>query len=156
MRMQNHPKGRAFETKVGNLLLSLRSKYPTRVTVLEQPKLVLHDGQEVIPDFDLGFDVFFERGHYLIECQDRKRITPQILQKIKYIKALSPRNRFIFVYPRRLSESTRKALDADGVPHRSFEEFADFVRALDHVLLMLEPSRSKSVFCWPQHKPMLS
>lgn len=124
-------KGKAFERSVRDVLFALRDKYPDLVRVIEQPRLGLYDGQEVIPDFDLQFDLIFEESRYLIECQDRSRSAPQIAQKIKYMKGLSSRNRFIFVHGAEIPEATRKALEADGVVEMSFEEFVSFVARLE-------------------------
>ena len=126
-------RGKAFERKVGDLLFALARKYPEKVRVIEQPRLQLYDGQEAIPDFDLQFDLF-EEGRYLIECQDRKRSTPQIAQKIKYIKGLSRRNRFIFVYGTEIPEPTRDALRADGVLTMNLQQLDEYLKRLDRYL----------------------
>ncbi len=128
-------KGQAFEAKVGELLAELQSQHPDVVHIVEQPRFELHDGQELIPDFELQFDLLYEEGHYLIECQDRKRSSPQIAQKIKYMKGVSSRNRFIFVYATDIPEATRNALAADGVMHMSFDDFVFFITRMHLALL---------------------
>ena len=101
------------------------------IRIVRQPKLELNDGSVVIPDFEIQFTLVFEEGRYLVECQNRKRSRAEIAHKIRYIKNLSSRNRFIFVYGTNLPEATRRVLDADGVVVMSFEEFASFVARLD-------------------------
>lgn len=128
-------KGKDFETKVRDVLYELREKHPDVVRINEQLHLELYDGQEVIPDFELQFDLLFQEGRYLIECQHRKRSSPQIAQKIKYMKGLSSRNRFIFVYATNIPQSTIKALRADGVLQMAFENFVLFIKRLDIQLI---------------------
>ena len=55
----------------------------------------------------------------------------QILQKIKYVKGLSSRNRFVFVYATNLPETTRNALEEDGVMHMSFDELLAFIARME-------------------------
>ena len=130
-------KGKAFEAEVRDVLYKLQSNFPTRVEVKEQLRMQLYDGQNVIPDFDLHINFGFERAGYLIECQHRKRSAPDILQKIKYIKGLSARNRFLFVYAEKLPASTRAALERDGVMSMSFKQFVAFVSRISVELDMI-------------------
>ena len=136
MSDQKEKRGKSFELEVKSILDELHMLFPDRVRVIYQPKMQLYDGQEVIPDFDLQFDLPFEEGRYLIECQDRQRSSPSILQKIKYVKSLSSRNRFLFIYADKLPDTTRKALEADGVNYLSLEEFILFISRLSLTLAM--------------------
>ena len=126
-------KGPDFESKVYEVLHSLECAHDS-VEIAVHPRLRLYDGQEVIPDFHLQVDLHFAIANFLIECQNRKRSTPEILHKIKYIKGLSRRNVFMFVYASRIPDATRSALDADGIPHMCFEEFTTFADRLNKVI----------------------
>lgn len=132
--MSANLKGERFEKDVASALESLRQKHPTRVEVVYQPRIALYDGQEVIPDFDLRLDLPFAVLCYLLECQDRLRSEPPILHKIKYIKTVSPRNAFIFVYRTSIPDSTAAALKSDGVVALSFKAFVMFVSCLEGTL----------------------
>lgn len=124
-------KGKDFEVRVAEVLATLCDMHPTRVRVREQPRLELNGGGFVVPDFEVQFDLLFEEGRYLIECQNRKRSSPQVAHKIRHIKGLSSRNRFIFVHAADIPEATRHALETDGVMVMSFEQFASFVARLE-------------------------
>lgn len=127
-------KGKDFESRVSTVLEELRQRHPALVEVLAQPHLTLNDGGEVIPDFDLKVDLTFERAGYIIECQDRRRSSAQIAHKIRHVKSLSSRNRFIFIYASSIPAATRRVLDADGVVVMSFDEFVAYIGRLDLVL----------------------
>lgn len=144
MSSESPQKGRRFEEQVGTLLETLRASHPDAVKVATQPRFTLHDGQEVTPDFHLQYELPHEVGHYLIECQDRKRSKSDIAQKIRYIKALSPRNRFIFVYASNLPEATSRALDADGVLVTSLDDFAAFLARLEVTLSAVKDAKEKA------------
>jgi hypothetical protein len=145
MGSESPQKGRRFEEQVGAVLEILLASHPNVVKVARQPRFLLNDGQEVTPDFDLQFELPFEVGHYLIECQDRKRSKADIAQKIRYIKILSPRNRFIFVYSSSLPEATRRALDADGVLVMSLEDFGAFLARIETTLTALRNAKAGEI-----------
>ena len=129
--MSSKKKGTDFENRVGAVLEDLKNRHSDRVRVMAQPRFKLYDGRDVIPDYELQVDLPFAEKRYLIECQDRKRSAPGIAQKIKYIKGLSERNSFIFVFADSIPEATRDALTADGVIAASFEEFVAFIARLE-------------------------
>jgi hypothetical protein len=52
----SNKKGKTFETQVEKLLRGLESKYPKRVRVFAQPRIVLSNNQELRPVFDLRYD----------------------------------------------------------------------------------------------------
>src|SRR5262249_33430776 len=83
-----------------------------------------------IPDFVLEYDMPEARHVITIECQDRQRSQKDIANKIRTMKSLSPRNRFLFVHGDQLPKATGKALEADGTPYVSYEEFVDFIADL--------------------------
>ena len=129
--MTANKKGIAFEQQVSSVLEAMRKNHPERVRVRPQPKLPLYDGQYVIPDFDLQVMLLHEESCYLIECQNRKRSQQAILHKIKYVKGLSPRSTFIFVYPESIPDATYKALCSSGVMCMSFKTFVAFIARLE-------------------------
>lgn len=136
--MLNNSKGREFEDRVAGVLNDLKKRHPTRVRVTAQPRIKLYDQQDVIPDFELQVDLPFEEKRFLIECQDRKRSSPGIAQKIKYVKGLSERNSFVFVYADSIPDATRSTLDADGVIVASFEDFVAFIARLETTMRATE------------------
>ena len=126
-------RGIVFEHRVRHLLETLKKEHTKLVEVTYQPRLLLHSGEEVIPDFELCYDLGFQKDARLIECQSRNRSSSSIIHKIRHIKSLSSRNRFIFVYEDEdyLSEPTRKSLASDGVSFYSYDEFKTFIKRLD-------------------------
>jgi hypothetical protein len=144
MSSESPKKGKHFEEQVGAVLETLRARHPDVVKVAKQPRFTLHDGQDITPDFHLQYELPHEVGHYLIECQDRKRSKSDIAQKIRYIKALSSRNRFIFVFSSNLPEATRRALDADGVLVTSLDEFSAFLARLEITLSAVKAAEGTS------------
>lgn len=143
MSSESPQKGKRFEDRVGEVLEVLLSRHRDTVRVARQPRISLNDGQEVCPDFDLQFELPFEVGHYLIECQDRKRSKSDIAHKVRYLKALSRRNRFIFVYSSSLPDATHKALDADGVLVMSLDEFAAFLARVEATLSAVRMDKTR-------------
>lgn len=144
--------GKDFESKVFGVLLTLSGKHPEHVVVKEQPRFLLHDGQEVFPDFEICFQLSYETGKYLIECQSRKTSSPQIAQKIRYMKSLSARNRFIFIHEQDISNSTKSALRSDGVMVLRFEEFVAYIAKLDRHLTVQREAQEKK----PKYDPELT
>ena len=49
------------------------------------------------PDFELSVSLPHKTDVYLIECQDRKRVRPDILDKIAQLKTHTDRNLVMFV-----------------------------------------------------------
>jgi len=137
MGAKSPKKGKAFELRAKEILDSLKSDYPDFVRLRYQPELTLNDGQVVRPDFDFAYKLPHAWTYHLIECQNRKRSSPTIAQKIRYMKATSPRNKFIFLYARALPETTRKALESDGVMHMSFREFKAFIARIRVLVKLL-------------------
>lgn len=130
---------RTFESLVGQLLEKLRAEHPDTVTVCHHPTIRLHNDQVVIPDFELTYRLPFQTDHRLIECQDRGRSSQDILHKIRSVRALGSRNRFIFLYRSRqsVSDELQKCLDADGTVHYDIYEFAVVLEALGDSLAEL-------------------
>ena len=129
-------RGYDFENRVGLLLFKLTRKFPSHISVRRQVKLELHNGDEVIPDFELSVNLSYQIDTHLIECQSRIKSTPDIKRKIGEMKSLSSRNRFLFVFEDEefLSPTHRKSLESDGVNLYSFVQFKEYVGALSAVM----------------------
>jgi len=133
-------RGQAFEETIGRLLNVLQVTHPTVITVRHQPKIVLHNGEDVFPDFELKCAFPHQTDIRLIECQDRKKDSQEIQRKIRHIKSLSKYNRFLIVYrdPDYLGPSVSGTLAKDGVPTYDVLEFLDFLRRLEVVVARSE------------------
>lgn len=133
---KSNSRGQSFENRVRKLLEDLRDRHTDSVEIEYQPELHLHTGETVYPDFELMYDLGFQKDARLIECQSRKRSSSAIVHKIRHIKSLSTRNRFIFVYEDEafLSESVRSSLEADGVSFYAVKDFEAFIASLDKTL----------------------
>lgn len=129
-----------FESLVWLLLRKLADEQPKRVSVKRHPVLSLANGQSVIPDFELTTELPHQTDHRLIECQDRLRSSQDVLHKIRSVRAISPRNRFIFLYRNRqsISNALTLALNADGVVHYDIYEFAVFLEELSGTIEKLD------------------
>ena len=136
MEQPEDNRGAAFELRVKALLESLAANHPGLVKVACQPRLKLHNNEVVIPDFELRYDLGFQEDARLVECQSRRRSSSQIVHKIRHIKSLSGRNRFMFVYENKdfLAEATRSSLEADGISFYSYRELETFTTRLDLAL----------------------
>lgn len=120
---EQNEKGRTFEVAIGRLLDFLATNHPDMVEVTHHPRLELHNGESVIPDYELVYDLGFQKDHRLIECQNRERSSSDIVHKIRHVKSLSGRNRFVFVYAEEdfLTKATRHSLEADGISFYSVD-----------------------------------
>jgi len=136
--MKQEEKGKAFENMANLVLEELRSRHSNRVKIIRQLRLELYDGRLIIPDFDLHFRMHHGEERYLIECQDREHSDPEIADKIRTAKALSKRNKFIFVYRATIPEATKLALESGGVLVMMFNEFVDFIAKIDMNLSAIE------------------
>lgn len=151
--MSTSNRGYVFEDRVHSLLLRLRTQHPKLVEVTRQKRLTLHNGDLVIPDYELRSSLGFQTEAYLIECQSRKRSSSEIVHKIRHIKSLSPRNRFLFVYEDNdfLSESNHASLKSDGVNCYDIDGFESFLSRLSVTLggvalaSLIEDSKRKSL-----------
>lgn len=130
-------KGYEFEDGVEGILKMLAAKYPERARYRKNPKLRLLDGQHVYPDFEFEYELPHKRDRYLVECQDRKRTSRDIVNKIRAIKGLSSKNKFIFVHANSLAQATMEALASDGVMVMTRDEFSIFVSMIMHTLAAL-------------------
>ena len=130
MPLSPNKKGRRFEDQIQRVLGDLQGAYPQLVSVTKQVRLVLYNGQEVVPDFQLHIRFLHEIGYYLIECQHRRRSSASIVHKIRSVKSLSKHNTFIYLYHSRISMALLSALEADGVMSMAFKDFVVFVREL--------------------------
>ncbi len=130
----NSAKGKAFESMVDEVLTELQALHPGSIKVRRQPRINLYDENIVIPDFELRCLLPFAHQGYLIECQNRQRSKPDIAHKIRYVKSLSRRNKFIFVYLDSIPATTKSVLLADGVLVMAFSDFVSFIGGIEYNL----------------------
>ncbi|MBY3201319.1 hypothetical protein [Rhizobium laguerreae] len=125
--MIGNNKGAEFESRVGEILETLERIHPGSVRVFTKPLYKLREDEEIIPDFELHFDLLFEEARYIIECQNREKTDSALAHKIRHIKALTRKNRFIFVYGGSPTEWNLAAYKNDGILTMSIAEFSLFV-----------------------------
>jgi len=144
MRNEANERGRSFEGKVAALLEELARANPGLVEITTQPELRLLNGQIKRPDFEIVYRLEQEH-HELIECQSRERSSAEIADKIRNIKSLSSRNRFVFVFeePKKLRKQHKAALESDGVNCLSFKDFVQKIKQIDLVLTMFRHAATR-------------
>ncbi|MBN2487296.1 MAG: hypothetical protein JXB34_15075 [Bacteroidales bacterium] len=125
-------KGYRFEEEIGQLLFSLKEKFPLEVEVIKQP-IETGYSRQFRADFELIYTLGGLEHHHLIECQDRDKISQNIADKIISQRNETNRNRFIFVYNNSsvLSKALLKRFNKIGVLAYSFNEFTDFLKQLE-------------------------
>jgi hypothetical protein len=119
--------GADFEQRVYEVLQLLAHNFPSRVHVDRHPRLLLQNGEEVVPDFDLLVVQPHERQFYFVECQARQGFSKDILHKIQHIRAKSWRQTFLFVYPESIPAELKRALEVENVLHFPFAEFCAYI-----------------------------
>lgn len=122
-----HLKGSEFEEEARKLLLRLRDEHPTVVSLTEKPSVQLQNGEIVIPDFHLIVEYSAETRHYFIECQDRTHQSHTILHKIQHVRAKQALKTFFYVYRNTISKELARAMDEEGIIHRSLADFGEFL-----------------------------
>lgn len=134
-------RGKTFEERIGAMLRHVAENHPTLVEVRAQPDIALLSGSIKRPDFELIYRVEQEHRE-LIEVQSRDQSSADLAAKIRVIKSLSSRNRFVFVFEdiHRLSPTHRRELEQDGVQCLSPAEFDQKLNQLDAVLEALKRS----------------
>lgn len=135
---ERQPPGRALELHVQRVLSWLSARHPKRVDLEVQPRFELQNGRLVIPDFDLRVEAPSARRLYLIECQDRKRPSLTLLDKIHAVRMKSGRQSFIVIYGETPREQLRDSLTREGVMVFDKEGFEEFVVRLDAELAATE------------------
>lgn len=122
--------GSRFEDDVKQLLQQLQADSAGHVTIREQVTIELNDGRQVRPDFELDVRVDPLWVRLLIECQDRQRSAPSIVDKILGLRNQSDRSLVLFLYRDHLPDVTARTLNNHGVPHASLAQFMDYVEKL--------------------------
>jgi hypothetical protein len=139
-------RGREYEEIIGDLLNCLCKRYlgntettTGTIEVKRHVEIKLHNSEVVIPDYELVCRLDHIRESYLIECQDRKRSSMDIVHKNRHIKSLSSKNVFVFVYKddNYLSMAIRESLKNDGIIHYSLKEFIVFLSQLNNTMAKL-------------------
>ena len=134
-------RGKEFEDLIFNLLSCLKKQNPGNidttpgaVEVICHPRIKLYNSEILISDYELISRTHHSVDHHLIECQDRKRSSQDIVHKIRHMKSLSSRNRFIFVYKDKgyLSDAIKNSLKSDGIISFDLDGFVIFLIKLNY------------------------
>ncbi|ULJ72987.1 hypothetical protein [Rhizobium gallicum] len=141
---KSNSKGTEFEGQVWDVLTTLRESNPECIEIVDHPNFKLFNQEEVIPDFEIKIKHGYIEDWYLIECQNRNRSDKELFRKIRHVKNLSRRNKFIFVHGSEISVEVRRSLDSDGIIVMSFQEFASFAARLSSELARPLPSHIDS------------
>lgn len=134
-RQELAPPAARFARRVDNAELDrLRIKRD-----LAQPEIVLLNAQVKKSDFELIYRLDQEHRE-LIECHGRERSSSEIAEKIRQVKSLSSRNRFVFVFEdiSKSSDEHRRVLEADGVNCLSPDNFDRKLAQIDSVVGLLK------------------
>src|SRR5689334_3797248 len=97
-------KGLTFEASVEAVLLEAKRRSRGRLTYMCKPQLVLQNNEKRVPDFSIRIERGHEVRNYHIECQNRKRTSKSILEKISYIRMKHKAKTFFFVHSGRLGK----------------------------------------------------
>ena len=79
-------KGRWLENEVENILKKAKRESEGRLAYVRQGRIVLDNGETVIPDFSLTGSRPHEIRRWLVECQNRNRSSKEILHKIQHVR----------------------------------------------------------------------
>ena len=139
MVIKSNEKGANFELQIEALLRYLEGRFPDLVHVERHPSIVLQNQEVVAPDFKLTIELPYERSHYFIECQNRKRSSKAILHKIQHIRGKQSVKSFIFVYPAVISGELRRAFKSEGVICLTLDEFDGFIDRLSDTIRVQPP-----------------
>ncbi len=132
------PTGKKFEGSVHTRFDQLMSKFPDRVSFVYQPRIELAGNRCLIPDFELSVKHLHEKTVTLFECQNRRRNSVEVADKIRTLKQRSNRNRVYFLYPVDISLPLKNELENDGVVLLDFERFVRYVDQLDMEMMAIE------------------
>ncbi len=119
-------KGMTFEQRIFRILRSFQSLCPERlVSLTHQPRIRLVTGEFRVPDFQLIVERGATRDWWLIECQDRKKSSNAILEKLSHIRQFGrqgagdtlPTTKFLFVHGHALSDAFRQQMRASVGAH---------------------------------------
>jgi hypothetical protein len=126
-KSQSPIKGSNFENRVRRLLDSAKRKSDGKITYEPKPRITLANGDTRIPDFLLVIARPYVKRHILIECQNRKRSSKPIVEKIQYVRSQHQSQTFIFVYPKRIGSELAKRLDGHGVTLFNLSELKKYL-----------------------------
>lgn len=129
-KSKSSTKGSSFEGRVRRLLGAAKRKSDGRITFESKPTIKLENGETRIPDYRLVIARSYEKRHILIECQNRKRSSKPIVEKIQYIRSQHQSQTFIFVYPRRIGSELAKRLDGHGITLFSLSQLEEYLGEL--------------------------
>jgi len=120
-------KGKSFEAKVERILSSASKASNGALAYKPKPKITLHGGGTKEPDFRLTIKLPHETRHIFVECQDRRRSTGAIVEKIQFIRAKHKAKTFMFLYPKCIPAPLTKKLEREGIVPRNLLEFEAYI-----------------------------
>lgn len=123
-----------MESRVRRQLSRLSRKHPAEVNFSEKPSIALQNGEMVRPDFSLQFEFPHITQHYLIECQNRKNYSKELLHKVQHIRNKSRHKSFIFVSKDRITTAHYNALKNEGIIALDLKAFKLYLERLSLVL----------------------
>lgn len=125
---------------MASILLPLAEKHPTRIRVVQRPRVLLPTDEIVVPDFDLEVVLPYQAFRYIIECIDiSSESMAGVVYKVRYLRTMSSRNLFIAVFKAAAPVRAREALQENGVLVYAFDEFESYLRRLRETLQVLPP-----------------
>ncbi len=125
-------KGSDFEKRIQQVLETAKRESGGKITFKVKPKITLNNGEDRFPDFELAIDRPYERRQILVECQNRRRSTKPIAEKIQYIRARNQAQTFMFIYPERIGSGLAQTLDSQGVICLNLNGFRQYLSNLAH------------------------
>lgn len=131
-------RGKRFEERVGNLLESLRTKYPRQVKVAHQHPASLSSGRKVLIDFQVMVDFPHERQAYYFELQSRNRHSHELADKVEAIRRDTRLSTFSFVHEAPLSGAVANELAARNIVAYDWNALVRFIEGIELQLLNLE------------------
>lgn len=139
IKYSNIKKGVEFEKDVEEVLRNLENKFKDIVKVKYQP-IFNESTRPHRADFELEYKLGGLTHQHLIECQNRKKSSYEITDKIYSVRGTSDRNRYIFVYkdPNFLNNKISNRLKEMGVLSLDFENFKKFIKKLDEDITLIK------------------
>lgn len=142
----SNKKGSNFENKVFEMLSIFSEKHSERVEITPQKEINMSSYSYFRKiDFEIKYNLYFEIRRDLVECQNRKKSSYTITDKIYYIKSHTNRNNFIYVYEdnMNISKNHLETLKDDGILIFSFLEFKTYINNISSVLNLLKQIKEK-------------
>jgi hypothetical protein len=126
-----HAIGSRFEGEVLNILVGAKSASNGVIDFTPKPNIAISEDLTLIPDFSLTIRIAGMSIQCFVECQDRKRSSHEIAQKIQTVRSKTSYSQFAFLYPRAVPATTRKWLHSVGANCMTSREFERFLRLVN-------------------------